>query len=176
MLSLSEILEEEDLQAVSEGTGVAEDRGILYPQANSLDKVLEVILALRVSGMSVYDMVKTGIVNSSRQARYYYNAAAFLGFCYRRGDYFYPTETAEELSQCDDAHRRQFFAAMVLENPRMGALFSGAFRHKDKETRICWIEKQIAPSISAKATLRRRASCLHAWIAWIQQNLATIKG
>lgn len=176
MLSLSEILEEEEVQSVPEGADVDDDRGILYPQANSLDKVFEVILALRVSGMSVYDMVKTGIVNSSRQARYYYNAAAFLGFCYRRGDYFYPTEAAEELSKSDDAYRRHFFAAMVLENPRMGVLFSGAFRYQDKETRVCWIEKQIAPSISAKATLRRRASCLHAWIAWIQQNLPTIKG
>lgn len=175
MLSLSEILED-DVQPVTEGVDVGEEGGILYPQANSLDKVLEVVLALRVSGMSVYDMVKTGIVNSSRQARYYYNAAAFLGFCYRRGDYFYPTEAAEELLKCESAYRRHSFAAMVLENSRIEVLFTKAFRYRDKEARICWIEDQIAPNISAKATLRRRASCLHAWLAWIQQNLPAIKG
>lgn len=175
MLTLTELLNESevcDTQSVQDEPS----NEILYPQANSLGKVLDVVKLLRVSGMTVYGLVNTGIVNSSRQARYYYNAAIFLGFCYRRGEYFYPTDLADELKNTPSELMREVFAAMVLSNVRIGSIFTGVFRFAGKEDRIAWIEKQIASSIVAKATLRRRASCLHAWMVWIQQNLQKIKG
>lgn len=173
MFSLSEMLDEEETFATCRTHG-GNHEDLLYPQANSLDTVLDVILFLSVVGKSVYDLVKAGVVNSSRQARYYYNAAAFLGFCYRRGDYFYPTELRDALSAAAEARRHSLFAAMVLENSRINSLYVGVFRYVDRESRIKWIEEQIAPHIVAHATLRRRASCLHAWFAWIQQNLQSL--
>lgn len=175
MLSLSEMVQEGEVcdRPVPQ---VDDEDEILYPQANSLEKVLDVVKALRVSGMTVYGLVNAGIVNSSRQARYYYNAGAFLGFCYRRGDFFYPTDLAEELNRVSEDEKKETFAAMVLANERVGSIFTGVFRFADKEARVSWIEKQIAPNIVAKATLRRRASCLHAWVVWLQQNLRKIKG
>lgn len=175
MLSLSEMIDDGEV-CNRPATQADEDDEILYPQANSLEKVLDVVKVLRVSGMTVYGLVNTGIVNSSRQARYYYNAAAFLGFCYRRGDFFYPTDLADELNAVPEESKKEVFAAMVLENGRVGDIFTGIFRFADKDERISWIEKRIAPNIVAKATLRRRASCLHAWVAWLQQNLRKIKG
>jgi len=169
MLSLTELLDENDSEFIEgEDSG---SKAVPYPQANSLDVVLSVICSLRDAGMSVYDLVGTGIVNSSRQARYYYNAAAFLGFCYRRGDYFYPTDSATSLMAEEASDRAPMFAAMILRHEEVGRLFLNVFMLRDREARIKWISEQIAPNIVAVATLRRRASCLLAWMSWVQENL-----
>lgn len=173
-LSISDILEEES-EDVSLEMGASLQQ-VPYPQANSLDVVLRIVKELRECGMSVYDLVTKGIVNSSRQARYYFNAAAFLGFCYRRGDYFYPTELVARLKGCEEKACKTQFAAIVLGNEEISRLFSKVFMMPDKESRLNWISNQIAIKIVAEATLRRRATCLLAWISWVQKHLPQIKG
>lgn len=173
-LSISAMLEEESDEEVLEAS--VSSRQVPYPQANSLDVVLRIVKELRESGMSVYDLVSKGIVKSSRQARYYFNAAAFLGFCYRRGDYFYPTELVARLNEYEESASKAQFAAIVLGNEEISRLFSKVFMMPDKESRLNWISNQIAKKIVAEATLRRRATCLLAWISWVQKHLPQIKG
>lgn len=175
MISLDALLnEEEDLNLETEHGG---ERGIPYPQANSLSVVLQVVLTLRDVGMSVYELVATGIVNNSRQARYYYNAAAFLGYCFRRGDFFYPTELADVVKRAPESKRAEVFAGLSLACPKIAELYVGVFRHSCRSERLDWLRTRIASreGTKAMATLERRATCMLGWIAWIQKTLPMVK-
>jgi len=173
MKSLKELLEEE-LTVV----GTTSERTVTeipYPQANSLDVVLSVVDTLRDSGMSLYDLVSSGIVKSARQASYYYNAAAFLGFCFKRGNYYYPTELVSELRKVRVKDKAARFAGMILSNHHIAKLYIGVFQFTDNDARSHWLEGQIDPQIKSEVTRKRRASSMSSWLAWIQKHLPTLK-
>ena len=172
MLSFAELLAEEEVPVkVVSSTSI---KDIPYPQANSLDVVLQVIEALRPQGNSIYDLVGMGIVKSARQASYYYNAAEFLGFCFKRNDFYCPTERVERILSIEGSARKSLFAAMVLSCQFVGRLYCGVFGYNGREERLKWIESKMAHKITSKVTLRRRAECLLSWISWIQENLPKI--
>lgn len=172
MISLKDLLADEqvyDQEISGDSTTV-----IPYPQANSLDVVLQVIDTLRESGNSIYDLVSTRIVKSARQASYYYNAAAFLGFCFKRGNYFYPTELVSELRAAGEVNKASKFAAMVLANQHVSRLFIGVSRFPNNETKLTWLANQIGSCVRSSVTRRRRASSMLSWLAWVQKNLPRI--
>ncbi len=174
MNTLSEILSEGDQIAVA-AAGHDSKAKIPYPQANSLDVVLKVVEALRVSGVSVWHLVSLGLFQNDRQASYYLNAAAFLGFCFRRGDFFYPTELATLVAKTGARVRASKFAALVLANENIAPLYGQVFRFNNKEERLAWIGKQIGERVKSDVTRRRRADSMLSWLAWIQDNLPIIK-
>lgn len=152
-----------------------EQKPIPYPQANSLDCIFEVVQLLTDSGISIYDLLRNDLLKTERQASYYCNAAAFLGFCFKRGRYFYPTERKKIIDKCDESEKRARFASLVLTWPEFTPLYVGIFALRDKDEQIAWLRQQVACQCKSEATINRRASCILAWIAWVQKNLPQIK-
>ncbi len=172
MLSFEDLLSEDS--GPVKGASASLAAKIPYPQANSLDVVLQVVEMLREAGNSVYDLVSTGIVKSFRQASYYLNAAAFLGFCFKRGNYYYPTELVSELHAVGEGDKVGKFAGMVLANRHVSNLFIGVSRFSDYEARLAWLMNQIGTRVRSSVTRQRRASSMLSWLAWLQKNLPRI--
>ncbi len=174
-LSLSEMLKDADKDFFARNNQLPRLVQIPYPQANSLDLVLKVVEVTRESGTSLYDLIKMELVKSVRQASYYYNAAAFLGFCYRQGDYFYPTERAAKLLSADEGRRASLFAVMALDSRQINELFVGVLQLNGRDKIMRWLTGKVTTKVRSPVTALRRAQSMFAWIKWIRKNIPEIK-
>lgn len=149
-------------------------RTVPYPQANSISAIIRIILFLKGRGTTNAELVSSGIVKSPRQASYYYDAVDYLGFCYKKGLFYYPTDSAIEIQVCPAKILKGRFAAMILSRPDIYEAYSQVFLYPTLEERRAWLESTLEELVPNQATRKRRASCMLAWLSWIQKNLPEI--
>lgn len=174
MLGLSELLEE-DLGAFAQTT--QETSETPFPQANSLDRILDLVKTVRLTGVEQSVFIETGVVNNARQADYYANAAIYLALVKKVGERYYPTGMGVKLQNLTSRQEQcQMLAAIALAHPTIGMVYSSVFMFATEEERKKMIMTTVdmGRNVLAQATLKRRADGVYAWLVWIQKHLVQL--
>ena len=160
----------------------AEPEGIPYPQADDLDKVVDIIERIHADLQSKYD-ISEYFEFDERQGDYYLNAAAYLGFVERRDEFFELSALGKNFirshlradktkSIITQLLKRPSFREMLdclLNHPVNPGLFPQHFSIQDlphsKIHRIIQRHTELNDTTAA-----RRAHTAKSWIKWVLRN------
>lgn len=137
----------------------------LVPQANDLDKVLELVFKVN-EGMNHYQTVAQHFGFDERQSSYYREAAEALGLVVSEAGKYTLTDTGKELVSLPTLQRHIYFAKLLADFHLIRESLSLIQSQKklSKED----VEKIIASrSTLSGTTIGRRANSLWAWLKWI---------
>lgn len=170
MDELSKLLDEDYAPLIKT---TQETRLTPFPQANSLERVLQIVCAVTAFGVEQEAFIRLGIVNNARQADYYVNAAIYLGLVKKVGDRYFPTGVGARLKMATGTRQLEMLAAVTLSHPTVAEVYACIFIFDTVEERKQAILSMVdmGPNVLAEATLMRRADCVYAWLAWIQRHL-----
>jgi hypothetical protein len=146
-----------------------------YPQANDLDKVLDVVAKVE-TGVSTKQEIAEAFEFDERQGDYYANAACYLGLLQREEGNFGLTEIGKRFLQTRSrALRNELVVRQLLSYPSYRAIFQ-MLQHKDFVLERL-SNQQIAATIAAHTTLSgstpgRRAQSVRSWLATLLRNAA----
>lgn len=149
-------------------------QAVPFPQANSLDCVLQTVLNTDKEGSILTSYIVTNVVNNKRQAAYYVNAAMYLGLCKRIGEVYYPTGLGLKIQRAKPAQRKMLLASIALSHPVISRWFTQIFLYTNSAERMKFISAGFKDPLST-VTKTRRSQCVLAWLAWIQNNLPRLK-
>jgi len=141
----------------------------VVPQANSLDKVLELIFKVK-EGMNNANDVAEYFGFDKRQSSYYREAAGALGFVSLKGNEYSLTDSGAHLTSLDTQERSLYFSRVIsnfsLVRIALDTLRSQGTLSKADLERI--VSKK-STTLSG-STIGRRAASLYAWLKWIATN------
>lgn len=154
---------------LAEVATIQEPTGVPFPQANSLDKVIELCRSLDMHDMTL-DEIANRFSFTTRQASYYANAGVYLGLTKK---VTYPNrgielDTLGKLYlSCNAEESNAFLARVVLRHKPFKETFrllaqSGSMPDKDRIADLIDTYTNCTGS-----TPKRRASTVAAWIEWI---------
>jgi hypothetical protein len=144
-----------------------------FPQANDLDKVLDVIARVK-AGTSTREEIADSFEFDERQGDYYANAASYLGLLQREGHGFGLTELGTTyLNIRSRALRNEFVVRQLLLRPTFRAILV-RLQHEDFALERL-SNQQIAETIAAHTRLTgstplRRAQTVRGWLATLLRN------
>lgn len=148
-----------------------------FPQANSFLRVIEVTRMLLEEPRSVADLVFV-FEFDERQARYYLDAACYLGLAQSpndRGNYAHwkPTRLAATVFQLTGNERIRKFAEIVLGNSPFALAFK-AFGNSPQAVGVQEIEEIVKRDLEfqvlSEKTRLRRSSTIKKWLVWLFEN------
>lgn len=148
-----------------------------FPQANSFWRVIEVTRMLLEEPRSIADLVFV-FEFDERQARYYLDAACYLGLAQSpndRGNYanWRPTRLAAAVFQLSGNERIKKFAELVISNHPFALAFK-AFGNIPKSVGAKEIEEIVKNDLEfqdlSEKTRTRRSSTIKSWLIWIFDN------
>lgn len=145
----------------------------IIPQANDLDKVMELVFKVS-EGLNNAEKIADYFEFDKRQSSYYREAAEALGLVQRESITYRLTKAGEHLVSLETQDRNIYFA-QVLANFRLirsglDMLKAGkVFKRKDLESLIA------KHSNLSGSTIPRRAHSLMTWYKWIAANTGTLK-
>lgn len=150
-----------------------EPEHIPYPQANDLDKVIDLVNLVGEGNQTKWDFAAY-FEFDERQGDYYANAAGYLGLLQKKHHEFVLTEEGRKFIQLKNrAARIQAILELMLLRPSLHQVFQELSKHlMDSES----LSKQdIAQIIEVNTWLSgstplRRASTIKSWVRWIFQN------
>ncbi len=168
-----------DFNAMLAGAQPGPEPEGVFPQANDLDKVVDVV---RAAGNS--EVTKAGIGESfgfdERQGDYYANAACYLGLLRRQGGSFQCTSAGGAFNALRSrADRTRGLLACMLSVPSLRASLKLLMERGFRAEKIATGE--LADVIRAHtglgaSTPGRRASTVRAWLGWIMRNVRVPPG
>jgi hypothetical protein len=163
-----------DFGALLEGTAEGSEPEGAFPQANDLDKVVDLVLE---AGNG--EVTKAGIAElfgfDERQGDYYANAACYLGFLRRTGAAFAITEAGEAFNGLRSrAERTRVLVGRMAEIPSLRGAMRLLVERGLRAEKIA--QAELAAIIRERtglgaSTPERRASTLRAWLVWIMGNV-----
>lgn len=150
-----------------------EPEDVPYPQADDLDKVVDII---KLIGVGVNDKVQLAefFEFEERQGDYYANAGCYLGLVKREGQKFVLTRLGREFSQLESlSERTEMLLSRMLARPTFRTGFNLLVANEFKLENIGNVE--IAEIIASHTSLSgstslRRASTVRSWMKWILEN------
>lgn len=156
----------------------AEPGNVPYPQANDLDKVIDLIVSLSgdpITKESISDFFEF----DERQGDYYANAAIYLGFLSRdrsnKGS-FVLTDLGTDLQRCRT--RRCLTHLLVRQLLQRPTLRQAITRMRERGFVAESVEiEEIMDLIDEfdgrynTTTRRRRASTIRSWLQWLSSNV-----
>ncbi|HQY94625.1 hypothetical protein [Caldilinea sp.] len=156
-----------------EQTVVEQEPNVPFPQANDLDKIVDLI-ALADRDLAAKTEIASYFEFDERQADYYANAGIYLGFLARHGNGFLVTKLGQRFIGTNSLSMR---TNMMVEQMLKHSVFRSAF----ERWRICGFKTEllnpaeIARSIENYTSLTgstpmRRASTVVRWLRWVKQN------
>ena len=135
---------------------------ISFPQADSLNRVLQIAGISGGANISLADISATqGITN--RQARYYADAAVYLGLLTRDGSGLTATKEGRRLARIKTASiRHTAIAAILSTRPVFGRAITAAKngRAASRSSLTNWVQRHSGLN---PTTSRRRASTVDSW-------------
>ncbi|MDD3932483.1 MAG: hypothetical protein PHP55_01360 [Methanoculleus sp.] len=155
-----------------------EPQGVPYPQANDLDKVIDLVSNFEEDILNTKESIAAFFDFDERQGDYYANAAIYLGFLKRDddgGNTFELTLLGETLRRYNNRNQRNLLLLkQILAKPTFNALIHDLIRLDCNFDRLSIVH--IADVIEANTTLsgdtlRRRASTVKRWLQWICDNV-----
>lgn len=167
------LLERKSIQIVSENEVLLEDikpKGIvaykdLIPQANDLDKVIELVFKVH-EGKNNYRDIASHFEFDERQSSYYREAAEALGLVASSGGKYHITDTGTELVQLP-ADKRNIFFSELLSDFNLVKNSLDILKSKG-ELKQADIEQLIASNSNLTgSTIPRRAGSLISWLKWM---------
>lgn len=145
-----------------------------FPQANDLDKVVDLVQAASAEGLSKSQIAET-FGFEERQGDYYANAACYLGLLRRaRGNFEVTPAGAVFNALRSRAERTRSLVGLMLAIPSLREalrlLVERGFRvEKIGNGELAAVIRE-RTGLTA-STPERRASTLRAWLAWIARNV-----
>lgn len=143
----------------------------LIPQANDLDKVLELVFRVD-SGMTDAASIASHFSFDTRQSSYYREAAEALGLVYKEGSRYHLTETGEHLMSLG-AEDRNIMFAKILSNFNLVKDSMDLLKNKGSLNRADIERLVAAKSNLTGSTVGRRASSLMSWFKWLSAKTGT---
>jgi hypothetical protein len=150
-----------------------EPKGVPYPQANDLDKVVD---SIKLIGDGADD--KTQLAEffefEERQGDYYANAGCYLGFVERERHRFTLTPLGRKFVQLESfSERTKALLSQMLARPTFRAVFHLLVAKEFKPENI--ENAEIARIIESHTTLTgttplRRASTVRSWMKWVLES------
>ncbi len=149
-----------------------------FPQANDLDKIIDVITSFG-EDLKTKDQISEYFDFDERQGDYYANAAIYLGFFIRdpdNGGLFVLTALGDEMRRCPNRRcRNRLLLTQLLRRPSFRSTilllkdcgFSPGDISKDKVAQII-MKNDRRYNLT---TSRRRASTVKSWMKWICTNI-----
>ena len=162
---------------VLEKIAVGVEPEIQFPQANDLDKVVDVVMAAgnaqvtKTTIAELFDM-------EERQGDYYGSAACYLGLLKRQHGFYELTEAGQNFSTLKT--RRERTLALVWGILRLPCFNQAMKLVMERNFRVEKIfPEEFAHIIAAQGKLSgttplRRASTLRAWMVWIFENVKLV--
>lgn len=164
-----------DLKQLLKSISVEEEpMDIPYPQADDLDKVIDIVKNIRVGYDNKFD-IASYFDFDDRQGDYYANAAIYLGLLKRKDSKFSLTDLGLKLVNCSERRKRnQIVLEQMLKRPTFNESISYL---ANNEFDVDSINKNQIVSIIKRhtdyieSTSSRRASTVKAWLRWIDKNI-----
>jgi hypothetical protein len=151
------------------------DQKIPFPQADSLNKVIDMVSILIDSPQSVEDLA-THFAFDPRQSDYYYNAAKYLGLATSSKDPETNTELRHATPKAQDifskpyAEKYQLLAGEVLKIKPISDFYLRWIKNNQKPSKQDAIElfrdSDDSSGLSLE-TIQRRAGTIVSWASWI---------
>lgn len=166
-LSLAKLLL--DLPPISE----LHEPNVPYPQADDLDKVLDVVAKVEV-GICTRKEIAESFEFDERQGDYYANAGLYLGLLQRDGRAFKLTDTGTLFLQTRSrALRYEIVARQLLQRPTFRTIIEQLRCENFRLEQIS--NQQIRATIAAHTSLSgttplRRAQTVRSWLATLLRN------
>lgn len=150
------------------------------PQANRLDLLVEVVVALNQARFSSEDIIevirrKTGKIYRLRQAGYYGDAGVCFGLLQATGAGYMRTHLGERLKQASqDGERAEVLREALLTTPIIIELEKTFLK---QQSELCtsgsvanWLKNR---SDLSESTVKRRASSLMRYLEFLSENGGT---
>ncbi len=155
-----------------------EPHGVPYPQANDLDKVIDIVINLDDETLNTKESISLFFDFDERQGDYYANAAIYLGLLKHDGGRprkFELTSTGEKLRRCNNRNQRNLLLLkQILIKPTFNTVFQDLIRldcYLDRLSNSRIAEIIDANTTVSKSTRGRRASTVKRWLQWICDNV-----
>ena len=160
----------------------AEPEGVPYPQADDLDKVVDVIQQL-YSGVQNKAEIAEYFEFDERQGDYYLNAAAYLGFVERNDQCFGVNDSGSEFIRSHlRADKTKLIITQLLQRPSFREMLDRLLNHPanmslfDRQFSIQDLPQAEIVQIIQRhtelngTTAARRAHTAKSWIKWVLRN------
>lgn len=147
---------------------------IPFPQADDLDKVTDVVTAIK-NGFHTRDRIAHYFEFDSRQGDYYANAARYLGLVAREDHVFNVTELGDRFFREEQIQRRtRIILEEIIKKPSFREIINLFINHNFE---LNSISNQVIESIISRhtnlsgSTPLRRASTVKSWLIWIVNHI-----
>jgi len=151
---------------------------MFVPQANDIDKILDLPLAIADGVNTTHQVVKRYDFDT-RQVAYYLEAEGSLGLVEREGGVFSLTEEGKKYRRLDPTQQKLMIVRRIIELPIVAIILGELTANERRVTSKDEIEGLIKERTSIRgSTVSRRAECLMKWLAWVgdETDLFSIEG
>jgi hypothetical protein len=158
-------------------TNVEFEPDVPYPQANDLDKVIDIVINFS-KGLTTKAAISEFFEFDERQGDYYANAAIYLGFLERRrpaSSAFQLTREGEYITSSQNRSQRNLLLLkQILKKPSFNEIVS---LFMDQHFDLPALKIEIISSIIRRyvslnhTTARRRSSTVLSWLKWLEFNM-----
>lgn len=151
-----------------------EPNNIPFPQADDIDKVIDVLSAIE-EGYNTKELIAEYFEFDYRQGDYYANAARYLAFVERRGQIFINTNLGRAfLHENNGQQRTKIIITELLKKPSFRRIIRLLILRDMQINNIS--NKEISEIILDEVTLSnitadRRASTVRSWLRWISNHV-----
>jgi hypothetical protein len=162
-----------NLQRLLQSTTIESEPNVPYPQANDLDKVIDIITNYH-SGLTSKTAIAEFFEFDERQGDYYANAAIYLGLLKRGRPRFSEFELTREgefiASSPNRSQRNLLLLKQMIRKPSFNEI-TRLFVSQNYDITLLNTE-MLAPIIQRRVplndtTVRRRASTVMSWLRWM---------
>ncbi|MFZ1897244.1 type II restriction enzyme [Methanoregula sp.] len=148
-----------------------------YPQANDLDKVIDIITNFHSAGLTNKPAIAEFFDFDERQGDYYANAGYYLGLLKRvpSSTEFELTREGEFIAKSENRSRRNLLLLkQMLKRPSFNEVIR-LFESKNRDLSLLGVDV-LAPIIQKhvelnETTASRRASTVMSWMRWVNNNM-----
>jgi len=162
-----------NLRQLLEEIHIETEPDVPYPQANDLDKVVDIITNFKSAGLSNKPAIAEFFDFDERQGDYYLNAGYYLGLLKRVPDTteFGLTREGEYIARSENRSRRNLLLlTQMLKRPSFNEIIR-LFESKNRNLSLLNVD-MLAPIIQKNSGLdgstpRRRASTVMSWLRWM---------
>jgi hypothetical protein len=170
-----------DIKQLLVETQIEQEPDVPYPQANDIDKVIDIVTNFHSAGLSNKSAIAEFFDFDERQGDYYLNAGYYLGLLKRipQSTEFSLTKEGEYTARSKNRSRRNLLLLMqMLKRPS----FNETLKIFDDGNRdltllnvdVIWpiIQKHVELN---ETTAKRRASTVMSWIRWVNDAMEFAK-